>query len=130
VNRDRMPPEPGRAYPMLVPRTDADGHAIDAIRVPEIEAPRATYTGWNLRRTGFSPGELCGLAGGAVPLPASATAGDPRTPLDVRYPKSDDYPMAVQRAAERLVAERLLLREDADAALAAARAGTLARLPP
>lgn len=130
VNRDRMPPEPGRAYPMLVPRTDADGHAIDAIRVPEIEAPRATYTGWNLRRTGFAPGELCGLAGGAVPLPPSATAGDPRIPLDARYPRSDDYPLAVQRAAERLVAERLLLRDDADAALAAARAGTLARLPP
>jgi hypothetical protein len=129
VNRNREPPEPGRAYPMLVPRTDADGHAVDAIRLPEIEAPRATYTGWNLRGPGFSPGELCGLAGGAVPLPASAAAGDPRTPLDARYPGSDDYRSAVQRAAERLLAERLLLREDVDVAVAAAGAGTLARLP-
>jgi len=130
VNRDREPPERGRAYPMLVPRNDADGHAIDAVRLPEIEAPRATYTGWNLRRVGFSPGELCGLAGGAVPLPESAVAGDPRTPLDARYSGTDGYPRAVQQAAERLVAERLLLREDADGAVAAARAGTLARLPP
>ncbi len=81
-------------------------------------------------RPGFSPGELCGLAGGAVPLPASAASGDPRLPLDARYPGPDDYRLAVQRAAERLVAERLLLREDADAAVAAARAGTLARLSP
>jgi len=130
VSRNREPPEPGWPYPLLVPRTDADGHAIDAIRLPEIEAPRATYTGWNLRRPGFSPGELCGLAGGAVPLPASAASGDPRLPLDARYPGPDDYRLAVQRAAERLVAERLLLREDADAAVAAARAGTLARLSP
>jgi len=125
VSRNREPPEPGWPYPLLVPRTDADGHAIDAIRLPEIEAPRATYTGWNLRRPGFSPGELCGLAGGAVPLPASAASGDPRLPLDARYPGPDDYRLAVQR-----VAERLLLREDADAAVAAARAGTLARLSP
>lgn len=129
VNRDREPPEPGRPYPMLVPRTDADGHAIDGIRLPEIEAPRATYTGWNLRRDGFAAGELCELAGGAVPLPAVATAGDPRVPLDVRYPRLDDYVMSVRDAAQRLVAERLLLRDDADAAISAAQAGTLARLP-
>ena len=129
VNRSREPPEPGRAYPMLVPRTDADGHAIDAIRLPEIEVPRATYTGWNLRRPGFSPGELCGLAGGAVPLPAAAVADDPRMPLTARYPGPDSYRLAVQAAAERLLAERLLLREDADAVIAAAGAGSLARLP-
>ena len=74
-------------------------------------------------------GDLCGLSGGAVPLPAIATAGDPRLPLSLRYPHPDSYPMAVRRAAERLVAERLMLREDADAAVEAARAGTLARLP-
>lgn len=126
VARNREPPEAGRAYPMFVPRTDPDGHAVDGIRLPEIEAPRASYTGWNLRREGFAPGALCSLAGGAVPLPATASAGDPRLPLDRRYPGPDDYWLAVQRAAERLVAERLLLRADADATVAAARAGTLA----
>ncbi|MBC7800638.1 MAG: hypothetical protein H7Z10_08440, partial [Gemmatimonadaceae bacterium] len=72
-------------------------------------------------------GALCSLAGGAVPLPATATAGDPRRPIDTRYPGG--YAQAVQAATERLVAERLLLREDADAAIAAARAGTLSGLP-
>ena len=128
VNRDRLPPEPGRAYPVLVPRTDADGHALAGIRLPEVEAPRATYTGWNLRRAGFAEGELCGLAGGALPLPQQTTSGDPRVPLSVRYATPDAYERAVRQAAERLVAERLLLREDADAAVLAARAGTLARL--
>ena len=129
VDRDRQPPEPGRPYPMFVPRTDADGHAIAGIRLPEVEVPMATYTGWNLRRPGYAEGELCSLAGGAVPLPVTATADDPRLPLSLRYPRPDSYPMAVRRAADRLVAERLMLPEDAEAAVDAARAGTLARLP-
>jgi len=129
VERDRQPPVPGRPYPMFVPRTDGDGHAIAGIRLPEIEAPMATYTGWNLRAPGYAEGELCSLAGSAVPLPVTATAGDPRLPLSLRYPRPDSYPTAVRHAAERLVAERLMLREDADAAVDAARAGTLARLP-
>ena len=129
VDRDRQPPEPGRPYPAFVPRTDQDGHAIAGIRLPEVEAPMATYTGWNLRRAGYAEGELCSLAGGAVPLPLIGTAGDPRMPLSLRYPFPDSYPMAVRQAAERLVAEHLMLREDADAAVDAARAGTLARLP-
>ena len=129
VDRNRQPPSPGRAYPMFVPRVDADGHAIAGIRLPEIEAPMATYTGWNLRRPGYAEGELCSLAGGAVPLPPTATPGDPREPLSLRYPHPDSYPMAVRRASDRLVAERLMLQEDADAAVDAARAGTLARLP-
>lgn len=130
VNRDRMPPEPGKEYPMFVPRTDADGHALDAIRLPAIEAPRATYTGWSTRRAGFAEGALCGLAGATVPLPAVPTPEDPRVALSVRYPEAGSYVRAVQRAAERLMVERLLLREDADAAVAAARAGTLAGFPP
>lgn len=129
VRRDRQPPVPGRPYPLFVPRVDGDGHAIAGIRLPEIEAPMATYAGWNLRAPGYAEGELCSLTGSAVPLPVIATAGDPRLPLSLRYPHPDSYPMAVRRAAEGLVAERLMLREDADAAVDAARAGTLARLP-
>lgn len=118
-----------RVYPAFVPRTDADGHALDAVRLPAIEAPRATYTGWAVRGPGFAEGALCGLAGSAVPLPAAPTPGDPRVALSMRYPDAGSYVRAVQEAAERLVAERLLLRGDADAAVAAARAGTLAGLP-
>ena len=129
MERNREPPVPGRMYPMWVPRVDGDGHAIAGIRLPAVEVPMATYTGWNLRAPGYGEGELCSLAGGAVPLPPTATAGDPRLPLNLRYPRPDSYAMGVRRAAERLVAERLMLREDADAAVDAARAGTLAGLP-
>ena len=60
---------------------------------------------------------------------AAPMAGDSRLPLSVRYPMPDDYVRAVRQAADRLVAERLLLREDADQMIGEARQGRLAGLP-
>ena len=129
MRTDRQPPEQGASYKLFLPLVDADGHAVDGVRVPAIEAPRATYIGVNLRRAGFAEGELCGLVGSAAPIPAEAVAGDPRLPLSARYPSRDDYVGAVRQAADRLVAERLLLREDADRIILEARQGRLAGLP-
>jgi Alpha/beta hydrolase domain len=39
--------------------------------------------------------------------------GDPRPSLEERYPTKEAYVAAVRKAAESLVAERLLLPEDA-----------------
>ena len=58
-----------------------------------------------------------------------ATA-DPRPSIEEFYPTSDAYVAAVKAATARLVDERLLLPEDAAEAIAAAGAGTLARLAP
>src|SRR5229473_1254469 len=61
-------PIPDHDYVVLVPKVDADGHDLAGIRLPDIEAPLATHTGWNLRRTGFAEGEECSLTGSFVPL--------------------------------------------------------------
>ncbi len=128
----KNPPEVVGRYPVLFPRVDADGHAIAGIRPPVIEAPRATYTGWNPRAGGFGEGALCTNQGGVIPLAATraerTAAGDPRPSIEERYPDAAAYVAAVRAAADRLVAERLLLPEDAAATVAAAEAGTLARL--
>jgi hypothetical protein len=55
-------------------------------------------------------------------------AGDPRLSLEERYPTPQAYVAKVEAAAERLVAERLLLPADAAGTIAAAKAGDLARL--
>ena len=120
----------GRAYgsyPILVPAGDADGNALGGIRLPVIEAPRATYTGYNSRGPGFGEGALCGNTGSVLPMPPTRDPADPRRPLDARWP-GDSYVAAVRDSAARLVAQRLLLEEDAAAMVAAARAGTLARI--
>ena len=56
-------------------------------------------------------------------------ARDPRPSLEERYASPGAYAAAVQAAALRLQAERLLLPEDVMAINAAAAADTLARLP-
>jgi alpha/beta hydrolase family protein len=133
LDTSAMPPVVRGAYTVLLPRVDADGNAADGIRTPAIEAPRATYTGWNPRADGFAPGALCTNTGAVLPFAATRAgrlaAGDPRPSTEERYPTPGDYVAAVRASAERLVAGRLLLPEDADRIVAAAEAGTLARLP-
>jgi hypothetical protein len=123
-----MPPRVTGEYRFFVPRLDADGHAIGGIRLPVIEAARASYLGFNPRAAGFGEGALCTNQGAALPIPATRHAGDPRMPLAERFADNAAYLAAVRNAAARLVTERLLLEEDAAAMLAAAQAGTLARL--
>src|SRR5882724_11589332 len=43
------PPNLGRPFPVMVPQVDADGNEIAGIRLPEVQVPLGTYTGWNQR---------------------------------------------------------------------------------
>ncbi len=120
-----LPPMLGDAYPVLVGRTDADGNMIDGVRHPNLVAPIGTYTGWNLRRAGFAEGAQCRATGSFIPLAATRatrrSSGDPRPSLEERYPDHASYVRAVSEAAEALVQDRLLLRQDADEIVALAR---------
>lgn len=132
VDNAAMPPVVRGEYAVLLPRSDADGNAIGGLRGPVIEAPRATYTGWNPRAEGFAQGALCYNTGAVVPFAATSAereaARDPRPSIEERYATPAAYVAAVRAAAERLAAERLLLPEDVTAITAAAEAGSLARL--
>lgn len=101
-----------RHYEVLVPMSDADGHDIAGVRLPDVAVPLATYAGWNLRRKGFAEGQLCGLNGMSVPLPATPRAGDPRPALSQRYASRLEYAKAVAIAARALRDDGLLLDED------------------
>ncbi len=117
-------------YPLLLPRVDQDGNTIGGIRLPLHEVPRATYTAWN-PMNGQAAANLCNQQGGVIPFLATkserVSAGDPRLALDERYPTPEAYVAAIASAANRLVAERFLLPEDATEMVSAAQAGTLAR---
>jgi hypothetical protein len=113
--------EPPRAiapYPRLAPRVDADGIMRAGIRHPFIQAPLATHTGWNLRKVGMGAGELCMASGMRIPFAKTRSEresnDDPRPSIAERYPNEQAYATAVKRAADSLVKERLLLKEDAD----------------
>ncbi|NNL86831.1 MAG: hypothetical protein HKP27_14310, partial [Myxococcales bacterium] len=87
------------------------------IRLPEIAAPRATFTGWNLRSASFAEDALM-LVGSRFPFAATKAErlanGDPRLSLEERYPSQDAYVRAVREAVDALVKDRLLLPEDAE----------------
>jgi hypothetical protein len=111
-----MPPERGTAYPAFVPKTDADGRNLAGLRLPSLEAPIATHTGWNLRKAGFGEGELCDNTGSMLPFAKTKeerqATGDSRLSVAERYPNPGDRIAAIERAATKLVSEKLLLEED------------------
>ncbi len=118
------PSMPGGAYTVLLPQVDADGNPIDGLRNTNVQVPLGTYTGWNIRKAGFSEGDSCDLTGGYIPFfktkAEREAAGDPRLSLEERYPTHDDYVAKVTAAANDLVSKRLLLPEDRDSIIAAA----------
>ncbi|TGD95721.1 alpha/beta hydrolase domain-containing protein [Methylobacterium nonmethylotrophicum] len=118
-------PETGPQYRPLVPRVDADGNDVAGIRLPAVAAPRATFTGWNLYADPFPAGALCDREGSQLPFARTRAEreanGDPRLSLEERYPDQAAYLAAVTKAVDGLVADRLLLREDGDRMIQAAR---------
>jgi hypothetical protein len=117
LKSEEMPPSKSTAYPVFVPRTDADGRDIAGIHLPTLEAPSATYTGWNLRKAGFGEGELCDNNGTMIPFAATKEErlknNDPRLSMAERYPNEGDRQAAITKAAQQLVRDRLVLEEDA-----------------
>ena len=118
------PPVPVKTYPALVPQVDADGNDIDGVRSVTLRAPLGTYTGWNVRKAGFSEGDACDLNGGWVPFAVTKAqrqqAHDPRPSLKERYGSLAGYTAAATQAAERLVRKGQLLASDAPAAILSA----------
>jgi len=118
------PPKPiGRgAYKILVPKVDKDGNDVPGIRLPAIQVPIGTYTGWNLRPHGLAEGELAGLLGSFIPFAKTKAerrrTGDPRLAIEERYKDHNDYVQQVSRAARILVDQRFLLQEDAERIIA------------
>jgi hypothetical protein len=96
----------------LVPAVDADGNERAGIRLPDIAAPRGTYTGWNLYAAEGLGGDLADREGSFLAFSALPDAGDPRASLSQRYPHRAAYVAAVRAAAEALARDRLLLPED------------------
>ena len=117
IKSEEMPPTKGAAYPVFVPKTDADGRDIAGLRLPTLEAPAATHTGWNLRKAGFGEGELCDNNGAMISFAATREErlknNDPRLSMAERYPNEGDRAGAIAKAAQQLVQDRLLLEEDA-----------------
>ena len=118
------PPQPLAEYPTLLPQVDADGNDLDGLRSVTLMAPLGTYTGWNVRRTGFSQGDACDLNGGYIPFAKTRAlrraSRDERPSLEERYGNLTRYTAIARAAAARLVSEGYLLPADETAAIQSA----------
>jgi hypothetical protein len=116
------PPKAGKAFGALVPQTDADGNDLGGVRLPELQVPLATYTGWNLRDPSIGAPDLrVSFLGSFLPLARTAAEreknGDPRPSVAERYASREEYMGKFGEAAMKLVKDRFLLREDLAAVL-------------
>ncbi len=106
----------------LVPKIDVDGNESSGLRLPDQALPIATFTGWNAARD-KTKGDCA--SGAKLPFPISRAAreasGDPRQSLPERYGSRAYFVGALRSVADRLVKERLLLPQDADAYVAAGK---------
>jgi hypothetical protein len=122
----KQPPTVRQIIPTLVPKVDADGNDVAGVASVLRQAPLGTYLGWNVTASGFDKGKVCLLNGAFLPFARTkaerAASGDPRLSLEERYGTHQKYVDAVKAAAEKAVAERFLLRADADRLIAEAAA--------
>ncbi len=111
------PPKLGPPFPTLVPQVNLDGNETSGIKMPEIQVPLASNTGWNLRSPKIgAPDELFTQAGSWIPFPVNnaerENRKDPRASIAERYPSKNAYLEKITAAAQQLVQEGFLLDRD------------------
>ena len=116
------PPQVGAPFGVLVPQSDADGNDLGGVRLPELQVPLATYTGWNLRDPSIgAPDQRVSFLGSWIPLARTAEerkkSGDPRKSIAERYASREEYMGKFEQAAKKLIEQRFLLQEDLPAIL-------------
>jgi Alpha/beta hydrolase domain len=122
------PPPIRHVIKMLVPRVDADGNELGGVPTVQVDAPLATYLGWNVTAgegdvgydgRPFHAGQVCNYVGGMVPFFKTKAdrlaAGDPRRSLEERYGTHAGYVAAVTKAANNAYSKGYLLAADRDA---------------
>jgi hypothetical protein len=120
---DINPPDfSGPVYRSFVSKVDRDGNDVAGIRLPPVEAPIATTSGWALRSAEFGGGpgggnmDGCESSGQWIAFKTTKAereaVGDPRKSLEERYKSHDGYVKAVAKAARGLEKRRLLLQAD------------------
>ncbi len=119
LNFSTEPPTLGPPFATLVPQVNLDGNETTGIRMPDIQVPLASYTGWNLRSAKIgAPDQLYSMAGSSIWFPLSKAdrkkRKDPRPAIEERYPTKNDYLDKITAAAQDLVKEGFVLERDVD----------------
>ena len=114
-----IPPKIIDHYPTFVPAVDPDGNGLGGIRLPELSVPLGTYQGFNPRKKeANAPDYLTRFNGSFWPFATTREErmekDDPRQSLEERYGSKEIYIKLVITETEKLLKDRLMLREDAN----------------
>ena len=117
-----QPPIAGKPFPVLVPQVNEDGNERDGVRSPELAAPLATYTGWNMRDPSIgAPDQRVSFEGSYIPFAKTPEerkkTGDPRPSIAERYSGREAYLKLYGNAVDDLIEQRYVLPDDRDALL-------------
>jgi hypothetical protein len=118
VDGSKEPPVVGAPFQALAPVLDADGNETSGIRLPELQHPLGTYTGWNYRRPGTgAPNELIAFIGSFFVFPRtdSDKGSDPRLPIATRYSGKAEYMSRIGASARSLADRHYILDRDVPA---------------
>lgn len=126
-----------RSLPQVVPATDKDGNELAGLKAPLLQNPLGSYLGFNTFPSGIQKGQDCiqgSPAGGYVAFAETKAAreavGDQRLSLEERYGTHEEYVKRVTASANAMVAQRYLLRADADQMIAQADASSILKILP
>jgi hypothetical protein len=126
-----------QVLPQVVPSVDRDGNEVAGLKSPLLQNPLGTYLGYNTFAGGFQKGQTCiqnAPAGGYVAFAETKEAriatNDPRPSLEERYGTRENWLEGVRAAANEMVAQRYLLKADADAMIAQAEASNILKALP
>ncbi len=111
------PPKVGKEFRMFVAQVNGDGNETSGIILPVIEAPLASYMGWNLRAPEIgAPKELYSMRGSYVPFPKTAEdrkkTGDLRPSMEERYESREIYLKKITDSSKKLAQQRYVLTRD------------------
>ncbi len=124
-----QPPTVLAVLPELVAALDKDGNETAGVPSVLLQAPLATYSGWNNYASTAFKGQQCSLSGSSFPLQETKAsrlaAKDPRASLEERYGTHDGYVCVVTAAADKAVASRFLLPADAATLISQAASGNV-----
>jgi len=124
-----QPPIIDRVLPTYAVKVDSDGNEFAGVRSTLLQAPLATYTGWNTFAAGVFKGQQCGLTASSFPFQETKAqriaAADPRPSIEERYGTHQGYVCVVTNAANQAVKRRFLRSTAATTLIAQAQAGNV-----
>ena len=114
-----FPVKEGRRYQNYVANIDSDGNELGGIRLPDLDVPVGTHTGWNLRHLDSgSQDDIIPMKGISIAFADTKEnrniKKDHRPSLEERYGTRGKYFEQVFASATSLAQDRYLLKSDID----------------